>query len=556
MRFSRKIATLSAAALALTLAGAGAGAALGKTVREEDLPPLPGQPAPPPAAKPAPTPPAANPAPPPTANPAPPPPAPTAKPTPPPAANPAPPPPSPAALGWGGQPAETVAALIPRLPARPRSLTLADLQRRLLLAAPAGGDAPRLALLRAERLLAMGRAEDALTVLATVPGDDPARARIEAEALLVARGAGPACAAVQRAIKAKPSAYLERAAVACLAIAGEHARAAVALAAANKGRAAGDDPLAALVEALDQGGDTALPNLARADAWTLAVAAASRRAWPADTARIAAPPLARLVAASRNDPVSIRIAAAERAVSAGALAAEPLGSLYVLPSFKPDELAAAASLPLAKYGPMGRALLYQAVRGAKSAETRMAVLAHWSRLARAEGDLALAGRALALLMRGAGPDPALRRHAAEIARALFLNGDVPGGLAWAELLRQAAFKDMAAYRRVAALADLAGAPPAHFAAEREAWQAEIASGAEGERRLAVYRALAAALGRDGAPARPAGDGLARLFATLGEAELAKAPPALIGEIAATLEARGLHAEARRFALEAALAAGL
>jgi hypothetical protein len=552
MRFSRKIATITAFGFALTLAGA---AAPGKTVREEELPPLPGghPPASPPPKPNAP--PAAKPDAPPAANPAPP--FPAAKPNTPPA-SPAPPAAA-GALGWGDAPAGTVAALAPRFPARPASPTLAELQRRLLLAAPAGGDGPRLAVLRAERLLAMGRAEDALAVLAGVPAvpGDGARLNIEVEATLVARGHAAACALVRRAMSARPPAPLERANVACLALAGDPARAAVALAALRSGRDAGDDALAALVEALDQGGDAPLPSLARADAWALAVAAASKRAWPADTARIAAPPLARLVAASRNDPASIRIAAAERAVAAGALPVEALGTLYVLPAFKAEERAAAASLKLSNYGPMGRALLYQAVRGAASAEARYAVLAHWSRLARAEGDLALAGRAAGLLLRGAAPDPAARRHAAEIARLLFQNGDLAGGLAWVDMLRQAQFKDIDAYRRVAALALLAGAAENGFAeSDRAAWRAEIGRGAGGERRIAVYEALAAALARGGARPAVRGEALARLLASFGEGGLAKAAPAALGEAVATLAALGLPAEARRLALEAALAAGL
>jgi hypothetical protein len=550
MRFSRKIATISAFGIALALAPA---AAQDKTVREEDLPPLPR------ANAPAPRPPTAKPNPPPAA-PALPPPA-TAKPNTPPTAKPNTPPAPAGALGWGDTPAETIAAFVPRLPARPASPGLADLQRRLLLAAPGGGaDGARLAVLRAERLLAMGRAEDALAVLGAAPGapGDTQRQRVEIDATLIARGTAAACALVRRALSARPPAHLERANVACLAVAGDPARAAVALAALRDGRDAGDDALAAVVEALDQGGDAKLPNLARADAWALAVAAESKRAWPADTGRIAAPPLARLVAASRNDPVAARIAAAERAVAAGALPVEALGTLYVLPSFPAEERAAAASLKVSQYGPMGRALLYQAVRGAAATRTRYVLLAHWSRLARAEGDLALAGRAAGLLLRGAAPDPAASRYAAELARLQFQNGDLAGGLAWVDVLRQAEFKDREAYRRVAALARLAGADDNRVAeAERATWRAEIGRGAGGERRIAVYDALAAALARGGArPAASRGEALARIFASLAEAGLAKAPPAALGDAVATLAALGLPAEARRLALEAALANGL
>ncbi len=494
---------------------------------------------------------------------------------------------------WAGTPYALISEALRRVPVHHSSPVLRRLALEMLTVAPEfGEDAAtlRLSQLRAERLLAMGHlipAESALKS-APQPAGDTMAAALEIEIALLLRGAKAGCAAVARHTTRPPSWPLERAGIACHALAAEHANAAYGLGQLRERGWPADDAFASLVTA--QQPELAQP-LAwlgpRPDAWVLQLLSATALPWPADAALLGPPALLRMVALSRNEPFSTRLAAAERAFLLGGLSHDELAALYIQPRFREAELAAASALAPAQYGAMGRALLFQAASRAPDEDMRLTLLSHWWRVARTLEDEALAARAGAPLLSGVRPSPRWRERAPDISRNLFHAGALEDAIAWYRLLLQEPVKAGSAVARLGALAHLAEAGAAQWSAEQDrAWLAfrQESARAEADRRFAVFAALRRSLGernarrtdfamgpgggaesdwsevwravRHAARAGRRGETLLLMLVALGDAGLGRAEPSALGEAVAALSALGMAEEARRLAVETALANGL
>jgi len=340
------------------------------------------------------------------------------------------------------------------------------------------------------------------------------------------------------------------------------------------------------------------PELARpfasfgsADAWSVQLLAETRLPWPDDAMRLGAPALLRAVALSKNGPLAVRIGAAERAFLLGAIDRAILVALYGTVRFSEDALAKAARRPLAAYTPLQRALLFQAAALASDRPARIQILANWWRLADAERGELLTARVTAPLVAELVPGVEWGENAVAISRVLFHAGDLERALDWYGWLRGTTLNDMEAYMRLGAIAQLADTGgKAWSSADAEAWTAYQRSQAAGERRIALLHALAEALdgkrredvsekiarlgGSLGAGARSVdrpladwreikaaarsgrqGEAILQMLTALGHDGVARAEPHALGAAVGVLAALGRGAEARRLAVEAALANG-
>jgi len=498
---------------------------------------------------------------------------------------------------WRGTPFSLLSEALPRLPVRVTSRTARALTLEVLTvpAQPLGGArmAARLAALRAERLYAMGQLEaaDAAFRAAELTKGDPARAPAEIETKLLLQGPRAACAVVAEHLAARDSPYLERASIACHAIAGAHGQAALGLGALRERGVAVGEVFGGLVMA--QQPDLARPfgALGGADAWSVRLLAETRLPWPDDAMRLAAPALLRAVAASDNGPAVVRIGAAERALLLGAIDRADLIAVYGAVRFREDALNKADRPPHATYSPTQRALLFQAAVLASDRAARLAILANWWRLARAERGEMLAALVTAPLLSDLMPGGEWRENAPAISRVLFHAGDLERALDWYAWLQGATFKDMDAYMRLGAIAQLADTGgKAWTATHADAWLAYQRGQALGERRIALLHALADGLGtkrRDNVSGKKArigeslgagphgvdrrfadwreiraaadsgrqGEAILLMLTTLGHDGVARAEPHALGAAVGVLAALGRGAEARRLAVEAALANG-
>jgi len=501
---------------------------------------------------------------------------------------------------WAGTPFSLLAETFPRLPVRIASPVVRALTIEILTvpAEPSGGPrmAARLASLRAERLYAMGQLEaaDAAFGHAALRKGDPARAPAEIETKLLLRGHRAACAALAEHLAARSSHYLERASIACHAMAGAHDKAALGLGLLRERGIAVGDVFGGLVMAQQPELARPLGALGGADAWSIRLLAETDLPWPEDAMRLGPPALSRAVAASSNEPVAVRIGAAERAFLLGAVDRAALVALYGTLRFRDSALGQAARLPLAHYTPAQRALLFQAAMLASDRPARIEILANWWRLARADHGEALASLVTAPLLTDVAPGAAWRENAAAISRVLFHAGELDRALVWYGWLRDATFKDMEAYMRLGAIAQLADMGGKGWTtADAGAWAAYQRGQAAGERRIALLHALETGLGGKrlegralvadisgragesvGADGRIAdrrsadwrdveaaaragrrGEAILLMLTALGHDGVARAEPRALGAAVGVLAALGRQAEARRLAVEAALANG-
>jgi hypothetical protein len=130
---------------------------------------------------------------------------------------------------WTRTPRDVATVLLQRLPGALASASLRDLQRRLLLAqakvpdgaAPPG--APRLIALRIAKLIEMGDAEAADTLLRMLSPklDDEAVMRVRVEQAFLADKREDACAEVPRQLARFPNVFWQQAQVVCQAAGGQ-----------------------------------------------------------------------------------------------------------------------------------------------------------------------------------------------------------------------------------------------------------------------------------------------------------------------------------------------
>lgn len=493
---------------------------------------------------------------------------------------------------WIGTPYTLLAETLPRLPVRIVSPVIRSLTLEILTtsADPVDGApiAARLAALCAERLYAMGQLEaaDAAFRSAPPPKGDPARAPVEIETKLLLYGPRAACDALAQHLAARASPYLERASIACHAFAGEHGKAALGLGVLGERGVAAGEVFAGLVIAQQPELARPLGALGRADAWSVRLLAETKLAWPEDAVRLGAPALLRVVAESTNEPSAVRIAAAERAFMLGALDRLKLVAVYASARFREAALGQAGRLQLAHYSPVQRALLFQAAMRARDRRLQIEILANWWRLARADRGEALASLVTAPIVLDLPPGAEWRENAAAISRVFFYAGELERALDWYSWIKDATFKDMDAYIRLGAIAQLAETSgKAWTPAEARAWAEHQRSRASpaGERRIDLMRALEQGLGARGsrvgalladAGDRAADDGLAGwrnaraaaragrsgeaillMLTALGHDGVARAEPRALGAAVGVLATLGRETEARRLAVESALANG-
>lgn len=510
---------------------------------------------------------------------------------------------------WVGTDRALVERLLPRLPGATESAATRDLARRLLLSAaeaPAGpGDGRDLMQLRVERLAALGNRHDLAALLGLMPErqDDAATARLRLEALWLAGDADAACAGVESRIRQfDRDVYWQKALIFCQARAGEKDRAALGLDLLREQGSDEDRAFVALVEALGAGQPAAAEGVTPATGLDLAMLRAFGQPLSAAAAATSDPAILAAVAESPDADPAVRLAAAERAVAAGALAPDVLMVLYAQEPTQPAELDSALSLAETDTGPHGRAVLYQAAARALQPASRAAVLQQALELARRQGGLASAARVHLPVLVEVAPAQELAWFAGAAGRALYLVGHYELAAEWLAVAQAQTPGDPAAAAAAPALALLAeiagagpglaeaGAPSAPAAGEVGsivAWlKPRIAAGdAAALRHAARLFAISEAFGvpptawRDLLDVPPPGDdpapdaalwfGLGEAAAAgrvgetvlltllnLGAAGPAAAHPIALVRVLESLRRVGLEAEARALALEVAIAAGV
>jgi hypothetical protein len=339
---------------------------------------------------------------------------------------------------WRGTSREFLSAALP-LMAPSTSPVLQDLARRLLLSnglAPAGRDAPDrppLAVVRLDRLMALGDVEGALGLLDLLPpdpsGDGLDRARIELK--FAASDHEGACAGVSDAIARYTTPWWQRALIACQALEGDGAKSSLGLSLLREQKAPPDPVFDTLIETLG-GQKHKIEKLPDPTPLRVSLLAATQQPLPAEALANAWPAALLAYATSAGVPLQRRLAAGERAALFGALPAERLGELYAgveAPSERQTAALAEGKLP---EDAMSRAVLYDVARSSAPAKTRAAAIAALLVEARKRVAFPLVARLLVDAIGELRPAETSPEFAGEAARALLVAGKQDAARPWIE----------------------------------------------------------------------------------------------------------------------------
>ena len=498
---------------------------------------------------------------------------------------------------WAGTPRRVVDALIARLPVTVTSATMRALMRRLLLtraAAPEGkGEPGRLVTERVRLLAAMGNLTDVSALLAGIPGrvEQADLLRTDTNAALLTGDNNRACSLARAQIADHDDVFWRETFIFCQVLAREQNKAALGVALLRE-MGIKDEPFFRLVDGLSAGQAVTLDSLATPTPLHLAIARAAKARLPADVIATRNPALLRAIATSPNAAVEMRLEAAERAESLGALDSDTLRQLYTSVSFTEDQLANPLTRAEAEVGPLSRALLFRTALVQTVPLAQAEAVTRALALARQGGRYASTARAFDQVMRKITPSAALMWFAPEAARAHLVTGALDAARGWLDLLRNGALFDpeaASALARLVPLARLAGlsegvAPSAEALA---AWWTAIGERPDGRDEAQLLFSLFAGLGEDvpeslweplmdesaltagalptaavwdqmgrAAEAKRVGETVLAVLLALGDGGPAQAHPIVLRRVVSAIRAVGLEKDARAIALEAAVAAGL
>jgi hypothetical protein len=491
---------------------------------------------------------------------------------------------------WQGTEKAFVMAALPQL--QPTlSPTLQNLARRLLLSnsvAPLGEDLPKsrsLGALRLDRILAFGYVDAAAELVDQLPwkGDPEPLDRLRVEIGFLKNDSDSACNQVQGAIGHYQDIWWDRAEIACQALAGDAAKAALGLSLLRERQVPRDQLFDGLIEAIDNHAAAKVEHLPDPTPIRLALLAAAHVPLPADALQNADPAILRAWAINANVPAERRVAAAERATALGAFPLDELRLVYGGIPFKPEERKAA--IKQAADSPRARALLYATAQQETAAAVRTEALQSLLQAGLKRGEFVVTARLVAPILLELEPRPDLDWFAPLAARALYaVDRPQEAGL-WAQLGGAPAQAQLFAIARLSQGERGPTWPKGGLKAILEGLQPK--DGAVEPARLLLAGALLQAVGE---PIKPAdwatlvtlpptpnapmpnaalwldgsdavashhlGEGLLDTVLMAAAAGRLSSEPIVIAESVTRLNALGMTAEARHLAVEAALAAGL
>jgi len=349
---------------------------------------------------------------------------------------------------WTGSSRAFIEGLLPRLPVQTLSPVMQDLTRRLLLSearVPVGAPiAPSLLGLRVERLSASGQTDLVTDLLRLAPSrlQDIALARAEVESMLLSENHAGACTNIEALLRDSDDPYWLKGLTFCKALSGENAAAQLGVSLLQEQGGGGDVSFFELIASLVGDSKNAPSSLIDPSPLHLAMLRAARLDVPDDAVPGARPAILRSIATSPNAPLATRLLAAERAEAAGALSSDALAEIYASVEMSPDDRLGWGTLAVEEAGPRINALLYQVASIEIEAQSRARVVVTALSRARLAGGFNTTARVMRDICRAIDPTPGLAWAASEIGRALLAAGDVPAARRWFDMMSRTASNDV------------------------------------------------------------------------------------------------------------------
>jgi hypothetical protein len=501
---------------------------------------------------------------------------------------------------WRGSSRGKIERLLQRLPLH-RSPALASLSRRVLLtagAAPSGaGTGVDVLALRARLLAEMGYLPDAIDLLRMAPTRalDAEAAALAVDLAWRGRDVESACNTLLQPPAPLPlDAERQQQRIFCQWRAGQAEDARFGMELLREMDAA-DEVFELLMERMAGNDAAAVPVPDKLTSPLLAMYREAREPLPEQAFTLASTDAVAALAMDAEADPALRLSAAEAAASQGALPLAVVREVYVAQSIDPQDLAGAAALPKSGASARDRAILYQAALAASAPEARVSILqVALGPTGRAETE-GWRRQVFAPLLIELPPQPSLGWYAPEAAHHLFAIGQFERARAWIALtqgdqsLGGGTIDTNSAMMlpSLLALDYLAGGYESVPVLNSFIAQSQVNAGPDSVERLqAIFAAfddsLAPVAGladeslafarSDVSPELPQdninlwldlGDAAAKgqtgetaLLSLIGLRDLAAADPLWLRHALSSLRRVGLEDEARRIAVEAAIANGL
>jgi hypothetical protein len=337
---------------------------------------------------------------------------------------------------WAGTPWPVVASLMPRMPESSLSPSIRSLASRILLSrgiVPEGKpESASFIRLRVDRLIAMGDVANALALLRLIPeeGRNEKFAQTESELLFFDGNSADACGRVTANIGRYNGLYWRQAQAFCLALAGDHARAALIADLMREQEAAVPAAFFAIIERLGglKNDDAALPPTPGGLMLSMAIEAG----YALDDRLIknGAPAAIRQIALSTKVDPELRLRAIERAQAVGALSGSEVVESYRRFPFNEAELRNPITTAEGNWSPRIRALLVRAAATQPVSLGKAEVLRRAWQLSKERGGFAETIRASLPVVAGMRPSAALPDFAGQAARILFAGGRITDAMEW------------------------------------------------------------------------------------------------------------------------------
>ena len=337
---------------------------------------------------------------------------------------------------WQGTDWRLVKELMFRIPAGSRSKVLRNLARRLLItSAVVPASKPEnvsFVALRVGRLLAMGETKDALALLqtATTGHKDENLSKTRIEALFYSNDNATGCKEVRDDAKKFTGIYWSQATAYCLALSGEHARAAL-IADLLRERAEDIEPIFFMaIDSLAGADDIAVPKLQSPAALHIAMMRAAKVLIPVDFIKDANAAALRAILSAPNTGLPTRLLAAEKALYFGALSSEKLIHLYRRIPFSAEEMKSPLATAENNWEPRTRALILRSAAAQRVPIAKAEILKKAWQIGRERNAYTEIIKASLPIVLSINPTSQLDWFAVDAARALFGGGYLEEGFAW------------------------------------------------------------------------------------------------------------------------------
>lgn len=345
---------------------------------------------------------------------------------------------------WSGSDRAFVERLIPRLPAQTLSPAMQDLSRRILLSealVPEGEPfAASLLGLRAERLSASGQTSLVRNLLSIAPKlpEDLILAKTEVNMMLLSGNHSGACKNVEVLLAKSNDPFWLKVLAFCKALEGQSAAAQLAVSLLREQGDIGDDIFFNLVKKLIGQSSPPLTSLIDPSPLHLAMLRVARLKIPSDSVPGAQPAILRSIAMSPNASIETRLVAAERAEAAGALSPESLATIYESVELSKEDYSNWEARFVKESGPKINALLYQVASKESDTEARAQILISALVRSRISGGFNSTARVMHRICKSITPMAQMAWAAPDITRALLAANDVSGARLWFDVIFQGA----------------------------------------------------------------------------------------------------------------------